>query len=82
MEFPLYISIQNNCISNRLLLLFIPRKYQPDYVFLKYVPLHRVHLFTFFQVRQICCSMNATYCPHKFIFLPSLADIPDPAVGH
>ena len=33
----------------RLLLFFIPRKYQPDYVFLKYVPLHRVHLFTFFQ---------------------------------
>ena len=60
MEFPLYISIQNNYISNRLLLLFIPRKYQPDYVFLKYVPLHRVHLFTFFQVKLICCSMNAT----------------------
>ena len=35
---------------DRLLLLFIPRKYQPDYVFLKYVPLHRVHLFTFFQL--------------------------------
>ncbi len=37
----------------RLLLLFIPRKHQPDYVFLKYVPLHRVHLFTFFQLTSL-----------------------------
>ena len=33
----------------RLQLLFIPRKYQPDHVYLKYVPLYRVHLFTFIQ---------------------------------
>lgn len=35
---------------DRLLLFFIPRKYQPEYVYLKYVPLHRVHLFTFVQL--------------------------------
>ena len=34
----------------RLILLFTPRKYQPNYVFLKHVPLHRVHMFTFVQL--------------------------------
>lgn len=34
----------------RLLLLFIPRKYQPEYVYLKYVPLSRVHMFTLVQL--------------------------------
>ena len=38
---------------DRLLLLFIPKKYQPDYVFLKYVPLTRVHLFTFIQLGNL-----------------------------
>ena len=37
----------------RLQLLFIPKKYQPDYVFLKYVPLNRVHLFTFIQLGNL-----------------------------
>ena len=35
---------------DRLLLLFMPTKYQPNYVYLKYVPLSRVHLFTLIQV--------------------------------
>ncbi len=39
--------------SLRLRLLFIPHKYQPDYVFLKYVPISRVHLFTFFQLSAL-----------------------------
>ncbi len=34
----------------RILLLFMPKKYQPDYIYLKYVPLSRVHLFTFVQL--------------------------------
>lgn len=29
---------------------FFSRKYQPDYVFLKYVPIHRVHMFTIMQL--------------------------------
>ncbi len=37
----------------RLQLLFIPKKYQPDYVFLKYVPLNRVHLFTLIQLGNL-----------------------------
>ncbi|XP_059080880.1 sodium bicarbonate cotransporter 3-like isoform X1 [Tigriopus californicus] len=35
---------------DRILLLFIPKKYQPDYAFLKYVPIHKVHLFTVIQL--------------------------------
>jgi hypothetical protein len=38
---------------DRILLLFIPHKHQPDYIFLKYVPLMRVHLFTMVQVASL-----------------------------
>ena len=37
----------------RILLLFIPHKHQPDYVFLKYVPLRRVHMFTLIQLLSL-----------------------------
>ncbi len=36
-------------LIDRLLLLFMPMKYQPDYVYLRHVPIRRVHLFTAFQ---------------------------------
>lgn len=35
---------------DRLLLLFMPLKYQPDLVYLRHVPIKRVHLFTAFQL--------------------------------
>ncbi|MBN3292657.1 B3A4 protein, partial [Polypterus senegalus] len=35
---------------DRLKLLFIPAKHQPDLIFLRHVPLYRVHIFTFIQV--------------------------------
>ncbi|KAI5737514.1 hypothetical protein M8J76_014319 [Diaphorina citri] len=35
---------------DRILILFIPVKYQPDYMFLRQVPLKRVHLFTIIQL--------------------------------
>ncbi|QQP39965.1 Anion exchange protein [Caligus rogercresseyi] len=38
---------------DRLLLLFIPKKYQPDYIYLKYVPLGRVHVFTIVQLSAL-----------------------------
>jgi len=37
---------------NRIRIIFIPPKYQPDYIYLRKVPLLRVHLFTFV---QLCC---------------------------
>ena len=35
---------------DRLLLILMPVKYQPDYMYLRHVPLWRVHLFTFIQL--------------------------------
>ncbi|XP_035660550.1 electrogenic sodium bicarbonate cotransporter 1-like [Branchiostoma floridae] len=35
---------------DRLLLVLMPPKHQPDYVYLRHVPLKRVHLFTFIQL--------------------------------
>ncbi|XP_043192271.1 electrogenic sodium bicarbonate cotransporter 1-like isoform X14 [Amphibalanus amphitrite] len=35
---------------DRILIMFMPAKYQPDYTFLRQVPLKRVHLFTFIQL--------------------------------
>ena len=35
---------------DRISLFFIPVKHQPDYVYLRHVPLKRVHLFTALQV--------------------------------
>lgn len=35
---------------DRILIMFMPVKYQPDYMFLRQVPLRRVHLFTVIQL--------------------------------
>ncbi|KAL0274169.1 UNVERIFIED_CONTAM: hypothetical protein PYX00_006656 [Menopon gallinae] len=35
---------------DRILIMFMPVKYQPDYMFLRQVPLRRVHLFTIIQL--------------------------------
>ena len=35
---------------DRLLILFMPAKYQPDYKYLRYVNTRRVHLFTIIQL--------------------------------
>ena len=42
-------------LVQRLLIIFMPSKYQPDYAFLEHVPLRRVHLFTFIQV--VCLAL-------------------------
>lgn len=35
---------------DRILIMFMPVKYQPDYMFLRQVPLRKVHLFTVIQL--------------------------------
>merc|ERR1712203_1126708 len=40
---------------DRILLLLMPTKYQPNYIYLKYVRLPRVHLFTFIQI--VCLAV-------------------------
>ncbi|XP_069107602.1 electrogenic sodium bicarbonate cotransporter 1-like [Argopecten irradians] len=42
-------------LVERILIVFMPQKYQPDYKYLRYVPLPRVHLFTFIQV--VCLAV-------------------------
>ena len=54
----------------RLQLLFIPRKYQPDYVYLKYVPLHRIHLFTFIQLGTLVILWTIKSHPTTSIAFP------------
>nr|XP_033817130.1 electrogenic sodium bicarbonate cotransporter 1 isoform X5 [Geotrypetes seraphini] len=40
---------------DRLKLLLMPAKHQPDFIYLRHVPLRRVHLFTFLQV--VCLAL-------------------------
>ncbi|GAU87511.1 hypothetical protein RvY_00343 [Ramazzottius varieornatus] len=40
---------------DRLALLFMPLKYQPDYSYVRHVPLKKIHLFTFIQI--LCLAL-------------------------
>ncbi|XP_011500555.1 PREDICTED: electroneutral sodium bicarbonate exchanger 1 [Ceratosolen solmsi marchali] len=40
---------------DRILIMFMPVKYQPDYMFLRQVPLKRVHMFTLIQLTCLTC---------------------------
>lgn len=43
-------SLKGIQLVQRTMILFMPAKYQPDYVYLRHVPLRRCHLFTFIQI--------------------------------
>merc|ERR1712142_1426105 len=43
-------SLRGNQLFDRLRILFMPAKYQPDYVYLRHVPLYKVNLFTAIQL--------------------------------
>ncbi|XP_063529700.1 sodium bicarbonate cotransporter 3 isoform X3 [Cydia strobilella] len=40
---------------DRMLIMFMPQKYQPDHMFLRQVPIRRVHLFTAIQLTCLVC---------------------------
>ena len=61
----------------RLLLLFIPRKYQPEYVYLKYVPLYRVHLFTLIQLSNLVFLWVIKSNPTTSIAFPGISSVSD-----
>ena len=42
-------SLKGMQFVDRIGLLFMPPKYQPDYSYLRHVPIKKVHLFTFIQ---------------------------------
>ncbi|XP_072351358.1 electrogenic sodium bicarbonate cotransporter 1-like isoform X2 [Scyliorhinus torazame] len=48
-------SLRGVQFMDRLKLLLMPPKHQPDFIYLRHVPLRRVHLFTFIQA--ICLAM-------------------------
>lgn len=48
-------SLNNVQFMDRLELLLMPAKHQPDLIYLRHVPLRRVHLFTFIQV--LCLAL-------------------------
>jgi len=53
---------------DRVGLLFMPPKYQPDHDYLRHVPLKKVHLFTVIQVSDVAfdASFNdISYADHK-----------------
>lgn len=43
-------SLEGSQFFNRLLIVFMPQKYQPDYTFLRHVRTYRVHIFTAVQL--------------------------------
>ena len=52
-EFQLFIgisSLKGNQFFDRILLFFMPQKFQPDYTFLRHVKLIKVHMFTAIQL--------------------------------
>ena len=42
-------------LMQRISIIIMPPKYQPDYIYLRHVPLRRVHLFTAIQVQGLFC---------------------------
>ncbi|KAK6494779.1 electrogenic sodium bicarbonate cotransporter 1 isoform X5 [Huso huso] len=48
-------SLNNVQFMDRLQLLLMPAKHQPDFIYLRHVPLRRIHLFTFIQV--LCLAL-------------------------
>ena len=50
-----YFTFLGNQFFDRIMLLFMTPKMQPDYVYLRHVPLRKVHLFTIIQM--ICFAL-------------------------
>lgn len=65
---------------DRLKLLLMPLKHQPDFIYLRHVPLRRVHLFTFLQV--VCLALlwilKSTVAAIIFPVMVGVAVLPSP----
>jgi len=53
---------------DRMLLMFMPGKHQPDYVYLRHVPLKKVHLFTLIQALSLAALWIIKSTPASLIF--------------
>ena len=59
----------------RVLIMAMPAKYQPDYIFLRHVPLRRVHLFTAIQVLCLVCLWTIKSIKSISIVFPILVSL-------
>ncbi|XP_039308127.1 sodium-driven chloride bicarbonate exchanger isoform X6 [Solenopsis invicta] len=55
---------------DRILIMLMPVKYQPDYMFLRQVPLKRVHMFTAIQLTCLACLWLIKSFSHTSILFP------------
>ncbi|XP_014236720.1 electroneutral sodium bicarbonate exchanger 1 isoform X9 [Trichogramma pretiosum] len=55
---------------DRILIIFMPQKYQPDYMFLRQVPIRKVHLFTAIQLACLICLWTIKSFSVTSIFFP------------
>ncbi|XP_012055656.1 PREDICTED: electroneutral sodium bicarbonate exchanger 1 isoform X2 [Atta cephalotes] len=55
---------------DRILIMLMPVKYQPDYMFLRQVPLKRVHMFTAIQLACLACLWLIKSFSHTSILFP------------
>jgi sodium bicarbonate transporter 10 len=62
-------------LFHRILLLFMPLKYQPDYDFLRHVPLRKVHLFTMIQVLCLAILWTIKSIPATAIAFPLMVKV-------
>jgi len=53
---------------DRLFLIFMPGKHQPDYLYLRHVPLKKVHLFTFIQFISLAGLWVIKSTPGSLVF--------------
>jgi len=53
---------------DRLALMFMPGKHQPDYIYLRHVPLKKVHLFTLIQALSLAALWIIKSTPASLIF--------------
>ncbi|XP_059086432.1 electrogenic sodium bicarbonate cotransporter 1-like isoform X2 [Tigriopus californicus] len=61
-------SLRGMQFIDRLGLLFMPPKYQPDYSYLRHVPLNKVHLFTLIQIIGLVLLWVIKSTPASLIF--------------
>ncbi|UYV66706.1 SLC4A7 [Cordylochernes scorpioides] len=61
-------SLKGSQFFDRILILLMPQKYQPDYVFLRHVPTLRVHLFTLAQLTCLLVVMIGVRKLLDFVF--------------
>lgn len=60
---------------DRILLLFMPKKYQPDYPYLRQVPIGRVHMFTAIQFGCLVVLWVIKDIKQTSIFFPIMVSI-------